>query len=58
VSGWRHQPGPVRISIVQYFEEMPDLREGTNAVHKLIDIIVTAMELKLSPSGESLRFYS
>lgn len=36
-------PEPVRISIVQYFEDMPDPRAGPNAVHKLIDIIVIAV---------------
>lgn len=36
-------PEPVRISIVQYFEALPDPREGPNAVHKLIDIIVIAV---------------
>jgi predicted transposase YbfD/YdcC len=36
-------PEPVRISIVQHFEALPDPREGPNAVHKLIDIIVIAV---------------
>jgi predicted transposase YbfD/YdcC len=36
-------PEPVRISIVQYFEDMPDPRAGPNAVHKLIDIMVIAV---------------
>ena len=35
-------PEPVRISIVQHFEDLPDPRAGPNAVHKLIDIIVIA----------------
>ena len=36
-------PESVRISIVPYFEDMPDPRAGPNAVHKLIDIIVIAV---------------
>ncbi len=36
-------PEPVRISIIQYFEDMPDPRAGLNAVHKLIDIIAIAV---------------
>jgi predicted transposase YbfD/YdcC len=36
-------PEPVRISIVQHFEDLPDPRAGPNAVHKLIDIIVIAV---------------
>ena len=36
-------PEPLRISIVQHFEDLPDPREGPNAVHKLIDIIVIAV---------------
>ena len=35
-------PEPVRISIVQYSEDLPDPRAGPNAVHKLMDIIVIA----------------
>jgi len=33
----------MQISIVPYFNDMPDPREGPNAVHKLIDIIVIAV---------------
>jgi predicted transposase YbfD/YdcC len=36
-------PEPGRISIVQYFEDLPDPRAGPNAVHKLVDIIVIAV---------------
>jgi hypothetical protein len=36
-------PESVRISMVQHFEALPDPREGPNAVHKLIDIIVISV---------------
>ena len=34
---------PVRISIVQHVATLPDPREGPNAVHKLMDMIVIAV---------------